>query len=347
MIQVEQQMSQWREGSFLLVYDSYLHVLRNVGEEERVVLLVDLWHPDLDIDRIRRVFPMPQTCKSTRDAVQAVLTKHVLSLTITSWLPCKDLGAFGSACRAAVIDETYWRQRAQYEFGLKSVVHGSWREACAEQLITRFSPRALSVEGACEVQTPVVKIFLTGNAGVGKTSFVLRLCDDTFMSTYSATMGIDFKQLPVRCANKDLALQAWDTAGSAERFRALIRSYYRCADIVLICYDSTDRESFGNSWAWAKDVLDYGRDDAIIGLIATKCDLVDSRQVSAEEGIAFAAELRSILPSGIVHFTETSSKTGIGVEHAATKAVRHLVLNPFVQLAPPEPSAPTSAPPSL
>lgn len=37
------------------------------------------------------------------------------------------------------------------------------------------------------------KVLIVGNSGVGKTAFLVRYCDDTFSSTFVATVGIDFK----------------------------------------------------------------------------------------------------------------------------------------------------------
>mmetsp|Transcript_103420 Transcript_103420/g.333195 ORF Transcript_103420/g.333195 Transcript_103420/m.333195 type:complete len:291 (+) Transcript_103420:277-1149(+) len=278
---------------------------------------------------------MPQTCTATRDAIEVVLTNRGLSLTIAGWLPCEDLGALATACRAAVMDEMHWQQRAQHEFGIKSVVDGSWRGTCIDHLLSHFSPGALSLKDAREAQAPIVKIMMTGDSGTGKTTFLIRLC---LGFTYTCTLGAGTQ--PVRCAKKDLRLQVWDEY--VDGFRALTYAHVRGADVVFICYDSTDRQSFMSCRDMFTIVLNHGRDDVIIGLIATKCDLVDKREVRADEGAAVASEMSSVLPSRVVHFTETSSKTGAGVEQAAAKAARHIARRPSAQAAPAVPLAPPS-----
>lgn len=41
--------------------------------------------------------------------------------------------------------------------------------------------------------TNTYKILIVGNSGVGKTAFLMRFCDDHFLQTYFATVGVDFK----------------------------------------------------------------------------------------------------------------------------------------------------------
>ncbi|KAL3938422.1 MAG: hypothetical protein SGBAC_006663 [Bacillariaceae sp.] len=46
-IRVSEQWHSWQEGKILLFDDSFEHEVRNDSQEERVVLLIRLWHPDL------------------------------------------------------------------------------------------------------------------------------------------------------------------------------------------------------------------------------------------------------------------------------------------------------------
>ena len=54
--------------------------------------------------------------------------------------------------------------------------------------------------------------------GAGKTSFMFRLADDTFVDVgFRSTIGIDFRHLLVGRNNKCLKLQVWDTSGQEVR----------------------------------------------------------------------------------------------------------------------------------
>jgi Ras-related protein Rab-18 len=47
-------------------------------------------------------------------------------------------------------------------------------------------------------------------------------------------------------------LNVWDTAGQ-ERFRTLTSSYYRGAQGVILVYDISNEQSFGNIETWLKE----------------------------------------------------------------------------------------------
>mmetsp|Transcript_12370 Transcript_12370/g.24940 ORF Transcript_12370/g.24940 Transcript_12370/m.24940 type:complete len:340 (+) Transcript_12370:25-1044(+) len=46
-IRVADQVREWKEGSAVVLDDSYVHEVWNDSEETRVLLLLDLWHPDV------------------------------------------------------------------------------------------------------------------------------------------------------------------------------------------------------------------------------------------------------------------------------------------------------------
>lgn len=49
---------QWRPGEALIFDDAFEHSVWNDGDEERALLLFDLWHPDLTVDEITAVKAM-------------------------------------------------------------------------------------------------------------------------------------------------------------------------------------------------------------------------------------------------------------------------------------------------
>ena len=58
------------------------------------------------------------------------------------------------------------------------------------------------------------KIVVLGNGTVGKTSVIMRFCEDYFARSYKQTIGVDFfvKRLEMP-GNVTVALQVWDIGG--------------------------------------------------------------------------------------------------------------------------------------
>ena len=74
-------------------------------------------------------------------------------------------------------------------------------------------------------------------------------------------------------------------------FRSIIRSYYKGYPIVIhraiacfLVFDMSSRKSFESVKDWLYEVTSNSHDCLQISLIANKCDLHYSRQVSTDEG---------------------------------------------------------------
>ncbi|XP_077417753.1 ras and EF-hand domain-containing protein isoform X2 [Vanacampus margaritifer] len=93
------------------------------------------------------------------------------------------------------------------------------------------------------------RIVMAGDAAVGKSSFLLRLCKNEFKMNSNATLGVDFQMKTFMVDGEPTLLQIWDTAGQ-ERFRSIAKSYFRRADGVLLLYDVTCERSFLNVREW-------------------------------------------------------------------------------------------------
>lgn len=142
------------------------------------------------------------------------------------------------------------------------------------------------------------KILLVGDSGVGKSSFLLRYCNGTFEDDYAATIGVDFRVKVVVRDHEMVKLQLWDTAGQ-EKFRCLIKHYYRGVHSVLLFYDVSCVHSFIHLPQWILDIRAEAGDVPIV-LIGTKIDT--DRLISTEQGLKFATKNN-------LGFFETSAKT--------------------------------------
>jgi len=169
--------------------------------------------------------------------------------------------------------------------------------------------------------TPKYKLIFLGDQNVGKSSILNRFLSDTFVEEYQATIGLDFKSKNVQIDNQDVHLLLYDTAGQ-EKFRSLIPMYTRDANIILLVYDITNKESFENLYAWLKDLTNININEVIICIVGNKIDLNEKREVSNEEGQKYAQEHDFI-------FQEVSAKTGEGFSELFYKSLFEKIRTKF------------------
>ena len=154
-----------------------------------------------------------------------------------------------------------------------------------------------------------LKLLIIGESGVGKSSLLLRFTDDAFDPEQAATIGVDFKVKTITINGDKIKLAIWDTAGQ-ERFRTLTPSYYRGGQGAILVYDVTSRESFQKVDNWLNELETYSTNhDLIKMLVGNKCDMLDEKVVSTEEGEKLAKEFG-------IQFWECSAKNDINVDES-------------------------------
>ena len=100
----------------------------------------------------------------------------------------------------------------------------------------------------------LIKLSLLGDAGVGKTSFLLRYIEDTFTE---APMPRHFvgncKIKVIKLANIKVKLQMWDIVEHSA-FRNYPRNEFRNMHGFILVYDCCDRESFEKCQDWIREM---------------------------------------------------------------------------------------------
>lgn len=135
---------------------------------------------------------------------------------------------------------------------------------------------------------PKYKVILTGSSSVGKTSLCNNIRGFMFNKRIPITIGVDFMKIELKDPDKKneekYEIHLWDTAGH-ENFRSITKSFYRNSQIVLLCFDLTNRKSFVELNMWIDEVNSTITDPAYLCLLGLKSDLESI--ISEEEIIAF------------------------------------------------------------
>ena len=165
----------------------------------------------------------------------------------------------------------------------------------------------------------VASFVIVGDKGVGKTSLLERLVDDTFDATYSPTICIDSRTWTYEpVMGRAVKCQFWDMSGE-EIFFDICLPYFWNTHAVIAVYDTTCRASFAGVQRWIADTRYNCLDDTpVFILVGTKTDIADAgdRRVSTEEGRELARYL------GIGWYIETSARN-----HGTLDAFRQLIVD--------------------
>ena len=155
-----------------------------------------------------------------------------------------------------------------------------------------------------------MKGVIVGEAGVGKSSILMRFENNLFTNDFRTTIGVNFVSKEIEVGGKRVTFQIQDTAGQ-ERFRKITSSHYRGVDFVIVAYDVSDRQSFNRVHEWIDDMCDSIPETAQVVIIGNKSD-VESRSVGILEGVELGKEYN-------VLFLETSAKANVNIDLLFTK----------------------------
>lgn len=160
------------------------------------------------------------------------------------------------------------------------------------------------------------KLVLLGNAGVGKSSLVLRFVRNEFYEDQETTIGAAFLTQTVSLTDATVKFEIWDTAGQ-ERYRSLAPMYYRGAAAAIVVFSVTDKESFVGAKTWVKELMRRGDPNVVIVLAGNKADLVHKRDVAREEAEEYATE-------NDLFYIETSARDSTNVRELFTEIANRL-----------------------
>jgi Ras-related protein Rab-8A len=155
----------------------------------------------------------------------------------------------------------------------------------------------------------LVKVLILGDTSVGKTNFLLRFTENSFMENHLATIGFDYKSKLLTINDKTVKMQVWDTAGQ-ERFMAITKNLFLRVQGVILMFDVTQPITYNNVEKWLKSIKENSDEKISIVLVGNKVDIGNNR-VQYEEAKRLADEYE-------ISYFEASAKNGTNVNEVFT-----------------------------
>ena len=164
--------------------------------------------------------------------------------------------------------------------------------------------------------SPIYKVILVGESGVGKTCLLSMYVKGVIEQTIP-TIAVEFctKEIELFDGTK-VKVQIWDTAGE-ERFKSLAMTYYRKAYGILLLFDVTKKSSFMACKNYLEEVRINSDKKCVIYLVGNKIDLVDERVITKEAAEEFAKNEN-------IKYIETSAVKNMKVTEAFTSLLNDI-----------------------
>ncbi|MBY9016424.1 MAG: GTP-binding protein [Candidatus Lokiarchaeota archaeon] len=165
-----------------------------------------------------------------------------------------------------------------------------------------------------------VKVIVSGDGGVGKTSFLNRLVHDSFNEDNELTKGVGFYSKNITVNGIEFNFIIWDFAGQTQ-FRKLLDDFVDGSIAAVILFDLTRINTIENVYDWIKTFEAFG--NLPILLIGTKNDLFTPSDTQTIDNyiLDIVNEYENIIT-----YLKISSKTGENIKNAFEILIGNLCL---------------------
>ena len=164
--------------------------------------------------------------------------------------------------------------------------------------------------------SPIYKIILVGDSGVGKTCLLSMYINGKCGPTIP-TIALEFCTKEIELDdNYKVKVQLWDTAGQ-ERFKSLAMTYYRKAYGILLLFDITKRSSFISCKNYLEEIRVNSDKNCVIYLVGNKIDLKNQREITYDEANLFAKIEK-------IKYVETSAIKNMKVEEVFSSLLKNI-----------------------
>ncbi|MFX1419297.1 MAG: Rab family GTPase [Promethearchaeota archaeon] len=163
-----------------------------------------------------------------------------------------------------------------------------------------------------------VKVIVSGDGGVGKTSFLNRLIHDNFDDNRELTKGVEFFSKILKINGHEYNFVIWDFAGQ-NQFKHLLTDFVDGSIAAFILFDLSRINTLESVEEWIKTLKANGNISSFI--IGTKCDIVDLNECRVFD--EYISDIVSRY-NNIIGYLKISSKTGYNVKEAFNSLIRRI-----------------------
>ena len=152
-----------------------------------------------------------------------------------------------------------------------------------------------------------MKVITLGETDVGKTSIIKRYINNIFEENTFSTIGLNFNFKKVKLKNgKSINIKLIDTAGQ-EKYRAIIKSYFKNVDAVLFIFSLDNKDSFDKMIGWINLFNENrnGKEGIPRYFIGNKAD--KEKKVQKDE-------IDEFINQNNIKYYETSAKDNTGID---------------------------------
>jgi Ras-related protein Rab-1A len=348
----------YEQGRLLVFDDTFEHSVRHISGGKRVVLLFDIWHPQVSpcasifpggksavlglLPRLRKLFkPEREPLQASSHPVDHVANldsvPHGVLLRILGKLPADvlvnnvfpiskrwyDLGRLDEVWRAVFVAK--WNSAGssgEPPSALPAAPDGSvmrsWREAYFNEFDSKFQRR--SFDSGEQTRWEVDFLFKLLMIGDPGVGKSCFCLRFTDETFTESYISTIGVDFRIKTVGFENKLIKLQIWDTAgpERFRTITSAYYRGCHGILVMFDVQDRRSFESVPHWMDQISANANQACKRILVGCKADNASDRREVA------ASEGRSCAERFCCRYIECSAKTGFNVERAVCKLVQEV-----------------------
>ena len=165
-----------------------------------------------------------------------------------------------------------------------------------------------------------IKVVVSGDGGVGKTSFLNRLVNDSFDDYSALTKGVDFYSKSIFVNGTEFNFIMWDFDGQ-NQFKTLLNDFVEGSLAAFILFDLSRINTIDNVHDWIITLKTFGHIPII--LIGTKNDLISPTESQVIDN--YISEIKQEYDN-VITYIKISSKTGENIRNAFKFLIGNLIL---------------------